>query len=338
MCSSCGKTTYTIKQAVGQLSLEFRGEDNAKLLASKDTSKYIKEKIKKIEKYKNFFYQYFKIKPTDIYTETTILENDAVSYLVIASPINEVKPLKHWFPFVGEFPYLGFFDKSDALDFQKDLSTKYFTYVRPVYAYSTLNQLPFYDNILSSFFFLDDYALAELIFHELTHTVLFVKDDVNFNESFAQYIGEELAIEYFKLTPQKIKQLRKKEMGNKELRTILAKFVNDYNDNLKEKKPTSKLDALIIMKDIYESKYSSSYTESCRKYRSDSCKLDLSKWNNARMAEFLTYQSKQSLVQKLQEKKKFNLHQLMAHIQSLEDSFDGQEKTFSKYIKSKEGL
>ena len=55
-------------------------------------------------------------------------------------------------------------------------------------AYSTLGW--FDDPVMSTFINYPDAELARLIFHELSHQVLYVKDDTDFNESFATSVEE----------------------------------------------------------------------------------------------------------------------------------------------------
>src|SRR5690606_2478177 len=131
------------------------------------------------------FYHYFDAKPTSIYSKTTMLENPAVSYLVIATPHTSLEPHQFKFPFVGSFPYIGFFNKDSAQKFARELEEdeNLVTWVRPVYAYSTL--VYFEDRILSSFFHYEDVELAELIFHELVHSCFFIMDEVDLNEHMA---------------------------------------------------------------------------------------------------------------------------------------------------------
>ncbi|MYB34579.1 MAG: aminopeptidase, partial [Gammaproteobacteria bacterium] len=45
--------------------------------------------------------------------------------------------------------------------------------------------------MLDTFLFYPDHALASLIFHELAHQVLYVKDDSAFNEAFATAVEQE---------------------------------------------------------------------------------------------------------------------------------------------------
>lgn len=189
LVSSCAKFEYIVDQSVGQISLLTKAVENKKVLKNVKVTKDQKEKILKIEELKKYFYQYWHKKETEIYSKTTFLKNKAVSYLVIGSPYNEIKPIENCFPLMGCFPYLGFFDENDASNFSKELENEgAVVFVRPVYAYSTLGY--FTDTILSSFFHYSDYELAELIFHELFHTIFFVKDEVDLNENLANYFSK----------------------------------------------------------------------------------------------------------------------------------------------------
>src|SRR5690606_22653963 len=63
----------------------------------------------------------------------------------------------------------------------------YETNVYPVTAYSTLGLMDWAggDPLLNTFIHYPEGELARLIFHELAHQVLYVKNDTAFNESFA---------------------------------------------------------------------------------------------------------------------------------------------------------
>ena len=65
-------------------------------------------------------------------------------------------------------------------------------HIAQVAAYSTLGW--FDDPILGSFLHYDEANLAELIFHELAHSVVYVRGDSAFNESFASFVGTEGAM------------------------------------------------------------------------------------------------------------------------------------------------
>jgi len=102
------------------------------------------------------------------------------------------------FPLVGSFPYLGWFDRKEALQIRARLKKRGLdTYMRPVHAYSTGGWLD--DPILSTMLSPEDDAfryLSNILLHELTHANLFVEDQATFNESIASFVGDTMADEY----------------------------------------------------------------------------------------------------------------------------------------------
>jgi len=332
---SCSKLTYITKQSYGQLSLELSGRDNGEVLEDKNVSSSDKNKIKRIIEYKNYFYKYFDKKSSAIYSETTFLKTKAVSYLVIASKFNEVEPLKVSFPFVGEFPYLGFYSLEDAKDYRDDLEKeKYYTYLRPVQAYSTLDKLFFKDNILSSFFYFPDFDLAELIFHELVHTIFFVDDNVSFNESLADYIAEEMVVEYFKIS----KTEHNKRIEAKTKSRTLAKHVTslalEYQRALKNSKPKTREKADLMLSEFLEQRFTPSFTQKCIDLKIDSCWPLERSWNNASFSAFLTYNEKKNIIKDIQAKRKMSLKELMVFLsKSLSQFEESSYKSFPDYLK-----
>ena len=100
-----------------------------------------------------------------------------------------------WFPIVGRFPYLGFFEEEHARKLEADLQAEGLdVYVRTAGAYSTLGW--FKDPILPGMLKWDDYALADTVLHELAHATLWVPGSVKFNESYANFVGEVAATRY----------------------------------------------------------------------------------------------------------------------------------------------
>ncbi len=327
LISSCAKLGWVIDQGVGQIKLLNKAEKNEKLLKDPTVSQTHKDKIKLIQTYKNYFYKYFDKPETDIYSKTTILESDAVTHLIVASPYNEIKALKHCFTFMGCFPYLGFFDEKEALKFKKELEREeYYTYKRPVYAYSTLGY--FTDPILSSFFGYNDYELAELIFHELFHTILFIKSEVKFNENLANYFGQELAKEYFKdnveMSEKHIQKIKRQDTVKRKL----VALVNSYKEKLETIPPKSKADADKMLKDFQKNFMKPELLKVCKELGVKECKAANREWNNARMSAYLTYESKQEKFKKLREKFGF----------SIKDYFEFIKKEYKEYEGDQFGL
>jgi predicted aminopeptidase len=104
-------------------------------------------------------------------------------------------PQQWWFPIVGRVPYLGFFSR-EAADHEaarwRDRGLD--VYVREAGAYSTLGW--FRDPILRPMLSWGELDLSDTILHELAHATVWIPGSVDFNESFANFVGEEAALRF----------------------------------------------------------------------------------------------------------------------------------------------
>jgi predicted aminopeptidase len=338
--TSCAKVSYVTGQGIGQLALEWNGQANEKILADPNVKEEYKVKIQNIIKYKKFFYDYFQQKATPIYDETTFLKTEAVTYLVIASDSTEIKPVMTSFPIVGSFPYLGFFDKEKALKYQKQLERENLvTYMRPVYAYTTLNKLPFYDNILSSFFVYDDHHLAELIFHELVHTIFFAKDEVDFNEALADYLAKHLTYEYFDYDENEKNKWQNHEQKEHKLMQLIVEAALELNTKYRQTEQLSSEKAQQILSLYVQEKFEPKVSAFCAREQFDKCWPLKMKWNNAAFAAFMTYSKEQNLIEDIHKKYQFDIKGLLAYIEKNYKQYKSSDmKSFVDYLKQKEKL
>lgn len=336
--SSCSKITYLAEQGTGQISLLTRAKSNEDVLKSVRVPKKFKEKIRKIEELKSYFYQFWKMKKTSIYSKTTFLDSEAVTHLVISSPHDKVEARKECFPFMGCFPYLGFFSKESALEYKMDLEKQGFvTYIRPVYAYSTLGY--FTDTILSSFFRFKDEDLTELIFHELFHTIFFVKNEVDLNENLANYFGKEMTLGYLKVSESlKQKKLDKKRKRN-QLRKFIVLKVQELNELYKIKKPLSKNEADDLLKSFLKDEFLKGASGLCKELNLERKKcFPLNRvWNNASFSTYLTYEKESDRIEQLRRKNGGSLTDFFKFIQVKYEDFkeldsSKKEKGFSEFL------
>jgi predicted aminopeptidase len=318
------------KQGLGHISLEWDGRDNKEVLEDVEVSAEHKRKIKLIEKYKDYFYEYFKLDKKPIYGQTTFLKNTAVTYLVIASPKDEIKAVRHSFPFVGEFPYKGFFNKDDANEFMKEQEKQNLsTYMRPVYAYSTLDRTPFDDNILSSFFYYNDEQLAQLIFHELTHTIFFIEDEISLNESLAEVISDDLVVTYFKRKQEDVDLIILKQKKDEKIREAISNLTKQLNLNYKRDKDYSQVLETFLTKKFYPT-----IESICKAQKIKQCWPLKHTWNNARFAAFSTYQTQQNFLKDLKTKLNLSTRDFLSLLQKEYAQFSKSDidKTFKSYL------
>ncbi|MEE4359987.1 MAG: aminopeptidase [Pseudomonadales bacterium] len=126
----------------------------------------------------------------DRYRRYVELDREAVLFNVYAAPRYEMAPLLWCFPIAGCVSYRGYFDRAAAERKARALAEQgYDVHVGGVAAYSTLGW--FDDPLLSSFLERPPADLAELLFHELAHSIAYVPGDTAFNESFATFVGRE---------------------------------------------------------------------------------------------------------------------------------------------------
>ena len=238
---------------------------------------------------------------------------------------------------MGCFPYLGFFNLNSAEEFAKRKQDEQFiTWIRPVYAYSTLGY--FTDNILSSFFHYKDYELAELIFHELFHTIFFVKNDVDLNENLAMYFSKEMLEGYFKSVHREdyLRVHLKEDNEDKELSLLLVKLVGELNEIYKNEHPTNPKDAEIVLNNFLEKKFKVEILKKCIDLNIEpkNCHPLDKKWNNARFAAFLTYEKNSDEIEKLHKKLGIDLKNYLQYIEKKHEDFmkQNQVKDFSSYL------
>jgi predicted aminopeptidase len=120
----------------------------------------------------------------------------AVGYVVTAAYADRLEPYEWSYPVVGSIPYRGYFERDKAEAFAAKLRAQGLdTYIVEAAGYSTLGW--FDDPLPSGMLEMDEVELATTVFHELTHSTLFVPGHIAFNETLASAVGQRMAIAFF---------------------------------------------------------------------------------------------------------------------------------------------
>ena len=179
---------YGIQQGMGQLKIIREAKPLDDYLDNPDFPDSLKVKIRLVKEVKEFAVNELGLKGKDNYTTLYDQQGVPVLWVVTAAPPYEMEAREWRFPLLGSFSYKGFFNYDAALKEKAQLEEAgYDTGIRTVSAWSTLGW--FNDPLLSGVLNRPEGELAELIIHELTHTTLFVKDSVDFNENLATFVG-----------------------------------------------------------------------------------------------------------------------------------------------------
>jgi predicted aminopeptidase len=184
---------YYMQAARGQLELMNKREPIDELIAANSTPDELTARLQLVLEARQFSIDELHLPDNDSYRSYANLERDYVVWNVFAAPEFSLQAKSWCFPVVGCVSYRGYFAEDDARRKAMQLRDEGFDVaVGGVAAYSTLGK--FSDPVLNTMMHWDDTDLIAVMFHELAHQLLYIKDDSAFNESFATAV-EEIGIE-----------------------------------------------------------------------------------------------------------------------------------------------
>ncbi len=188
--AGCSQFSYYSQSASGQMEIINKRKAIAEVIADPATKPALKKKLETVLRIRDFASKELALPDNQSYRGYTDLQRPYVVWNVFAAEEFSLKPREWCFPVAGCVGYKGFFAEAEAnrfADEQKQQGGDVF--IGNVPAYSTLGY--FDDPVLNTFIHYPDWELARLIFHELAHQVVYVKDDSEFNESFATAVEKE---------------------------------------------------------------------------------------------------------------------------------------------------
>jgi len=186
---------YGFLQGKGQLTILWQARPLEEFLSDDHFPDSLKQKLVLIQEVKQYAFDSLGINPSRNYSTMYDQKGEYLLWNVTAAERFAMIPYQWTFPFLGSFPYKGFFEMEKAREEKAKLdSLGYDTHIGPVSGWSTLGW--FRDPILSKMLERSEGDLADLIIHELTHGTLYVKDSVEFNENLASFVGRMGAIRF----------------------------------------------------------------------------------------------------------------------------------------------
>ena len=183
-CTSLGYYSHSIKGGLGILT---RRRSIESLLADSVTPPELRGRLELVLDIREFAGRELALPIGGSYRSYVDLERPYAVWTVVAAEELSVEPVEWCFLIAGCVSYRGYFSPEKAERFASKLRRKGLeTDVGGAAAFSTLGW--FSDPVLSSFVDYPEPELAGLVFHELDHPRLYVKDDTTFNESFATVV------------------------------------------------------------------------------------------------------------------------------------------------------
>ncbi len=287
---------YVVKQGVFQLELIAGAESIETALRKPTLDHSQRKKLELILDVRRFAEQTLKLNVHKNYKDINLSWHRSIHTITASSPIM-FKPYLWWFPVIGSVPYKGFFSERDAdLERKRLEASGYETQKREISGYSTLGY--FADPVWPAMLDMADFALAELIIHELAHATVYLPNQTSFNETFANFVGKVGARAYVvnrfgenSTIVQKMDAYRKNGKAYQEFfQNLYSRLDELYGKSISDEE---KLQQKQIMLNDARVEYESLVSQGAM------FKIDFSEINNAYLLSFKSYHDNSDVFAKL---------------------------------------
>ena len=229
--SGCETVSYYSQAVSGHFSLLYQRRAIENYLDASSTQPALKSQLEKVMAMRKFAEQQLGLPVKSQYSHYVELDRRHVGWNVFAAPELSMQPLSWCYPVAGCTTYRGYFKQQNAIEYANKLANQgYDVYVAGISAYSTLGW--FKDPVLSTFINRSEPQLANLLFHELAHQLLYVKDDTAFNESFATLVAQEGVKRW--LNTQHHSSAYQTFLQDQEKEKAFVELVSNYREKLEQ--------------------------------------------------------------------------------------------------------
>lgn len=220
---------YYMQAARGQMEISHKRVPIEDVVESDDSPPQLVAQLTVATEARQFSIDELGLPDNDSYRSYADLERDYVVWNIVAVPEFSLQAKTWCYPIVGCVSYRGYFSQEKAQKKVDDLRQDGFDVAfGGVAAYSTLGR--FSDPVLNTMMHWGEADLVAVMFHELAHQVLYIKDDTEFNESFATAV-EEVGMERWLAQRQQADELSALRAG-RELRAEFSELVALARDDL----------------------------------------------------------------------------------------------------------
>ncbi len=188
--TGCGNVAYYAQAVGGHFDVMGAARPVGELIRDPASDPVLRKQLQDIQAMREFASRELALPDNNSYRKYADIGRPYVVWNVFAAPEFSLQPKSWCMLMVGCVNYRGYYAREDAERLAADLRLEgYDAYVGGVAAYSTLGW--FDDPVLNTFLRHGTLEVARTVFHELAHQLIFVKDDSQFNESFATAVENE---------------------------------------------------------------------------------------------------------------------------------------------------
>lgn len=252
--TGCSGISYYSQSIHGQMSILLKRERLDTVISDKNTESSVKNKLKLVAQIRHFASDELHLPDNQSYLYYVDLKRPYVVWNVFAAPEFSLLAKNWCYPIVGCVSYRGYFAEVDAEKHAKELNQQGFDVsVSGIAAYSTLGW--FDDPVLNTMLGWSNHALAGLIFHELSHQVIYISSETEFNEAFSTAVGRLGTIQWllYKHPEQLDRYLQFlrayndfRELLNSTHDELASLYTSSVNENIKRNYKSEIFDSLKI--------------------------------------------------------------------------------------------
>jgi predicted aminopeptidase len=310
---------YLWKQGTRVLSYTSRSVPISRLMKRPDTQDSLRRFFLLVNEIRAYAADSIGLAKNSNFTTFVSIDRPYLIDLVSAAGKTDFVPYTWCYPFFGCWPLRGYFDSADALREAKrlkklDLDVS----LGRAEAFSTLGFLS--DPVYSFMKKYSVYRIANLIIHEQTHTTVYVKNQVDFNEELATFVGSEGALgfiwsKYGDTSGQyqnAMKESKDIDTYYRSIRSLYRALSALYTGTIPQKeKLQKKLEIIAGFKDSIARNYNAIFLTS--EYRG----IEKTDINNAFISLDMTYTLDLDLFYRLYEKENRDLRKTVAAVKAL---------------------
>ena len=241
---------YYMQAVRGHMDVMQRRRPVPEVLDDPDAPQNLKERLELVQEAREFSVEELELPDNDSYRSYADLGREFVVWNVLAAPEFSLRAKEWCFPVAGCVAYRGYFAEQAAQREAESLSDSgYDVSIGGVSAYSTLGR--FSDPVLNTMMRWSDTDLIATLFHELAHQKVYVKNDTQFNESFATAVAEIGVERWFaaRKEPQLLNVYLERKASRRELLQLVEKAKIQlavlYDSGLEEVEMRQRKDAIL---------------------------------------------------------------------------------------------
>lgn len=179
---------YYTGSMMGQMEIMQKRESITTLIDSPSIDTELRNQLQYVLAVREFASNSLGLPDNESYRYYADLQREYAVWNVFATPALSLENKQWCFPVAGCLSYRGFFSPEDAARFADKMEIEGMdVFVGGVRAYSTLGW--FADPLLNTMMNRTNAEIAEIIFHELAHQKLFIRNETGFNEAFAETVA-----------------------------------------------------------------------------------------------------------------------------------------------------